>query len=166
MEAQRLALQDAQYGFVESKIEQVRLQEELSMREKVLRNTQIRNMHEMGEMKRPQELRTDEVSVQKLRENHETVQQLTSQLQQMQEQNSMNDSGDFQDVESNYNGRLSHVSSQPAMIPSSHAMLSRDDRLPLDTWNQIWIAGKLFGNQFLRFIHPEIVIKEIPHSST
>ena len=109
VEAQRLALQDAQYGFVESKREQVRLQEELSMREKVLRNTQIGNMHEMGEMKRPQELRTDEVSVQKLRENHETVQQLTSQLQQMQEQNSMNDSGDFQDVESNYNGRLSHV---------------------------------------------------------
>ena len=166
MEAQRLALQDAQYGFLESKIEQVRLQEELSMREKVLRNTQIRNMHEMGEMKRPQELRTEEVSVQKLRENRETIQQLTSQLQQMQEQNSMSDSGDFQDVESNYNGRLSHVSSPPAMIPSSRSLLSRDKRLPLDTWNQIWITGKCFGNQFLRFKHPEIVIKEIPHSIT
>ena len=55
----------------------------------------------------------------KLRENHETIQQLTSQLQQMQEQrNSANDSGDFQDVESNSCGRLSHVSSQPVMIPS------------------------------------------------
>ena len=31
-------------------------------------------MHEMGEMKRAQELRVDEVSVQKLRENHETIQ--------------------------------------------------------------------------------------------
>ena len=40
--------------------------------------------------------RTDEVSVQKLRENHETIQQLTSRLQQMQEQmNSMNGSGRF-----------------------------------------------------------------------
>ena len=97
MEAQRLTLQDAQYGFVESRREQVRLQEELSMR-KVLRNTQIRNMHEMGGMKRPHQLRTDEVSVQKLRENHETIRQLASQLQQMQEQNSMNDSGDSQDV--------------------------------------------------------------------
>ena len=40
----------------------------------------------------------------------------------MQEQmNSMNDSGDFQDVESNYSGRLSYVPSQPAMIPSSRS---------------------------------------------
>ena len=88
-------------------------------------------------MKRAQELRADEVSVQKIRENHVTIQQLTSQLQQMQEQmNSMNDSGDFQDVESNQSGRWSHVFSQLAMIPSSRSMLSRDKRLPLDTWNQ------------------------------
>ena len=40
--------------------------------------------------------------MQELRENHETIQLPTSQLQQMREQmNSMNDSGDFQDVESN-----------------------------------------------------------------
>ena len=90
------------------------------MKEKILRNTQIRNMHEVGEMKRAQELRVDEVSVQKLRENHETIQQLTSQLQQMQEQTkSMNDSCDFQDVESISSGRLSDVSSQSAVIPSS-----------------------------------------------
>ena len=119
-------LQDAQYGFVETRREQVQLQEELSMKETVLRNTQIRNMHEMGEIKRPQE-RIDEVSVQKLKENHETLQQLTSQLQQMQEQrNSMNGSGDFQDVESDYSGRLSHVSSQLVMIPSFRALFSRD----------------------------------------
>ena len=44
-------------------------------------------------MKRAQELRVDEVSVQKLRENHETMQNFTSQLQEMQDQmNSMNDS--------------------------------------------------------------------------
>ena len=92
--APRLALQDAQHGYIESRREQVRLQEELSMKEKVLRDTQIRSMHEMGEMKRTQELRVDEVSVQKLRENHETIQKLTSQLQEMHEQmNSMNDSG-------------------------------------------------------------------------
>ena len=70
--------------------------------------------------------------MQKLRENHETIQQFTSQLQQMQEQmNSMNDSGDFQDVESKYSGRLSHVSSQLEMIPSSRALLTatKDCRL-------------------------------------
>ena len=33
------------------------------MKEKVLRDAQIRSMHEMGEMKRPRELRVDEVSV-------------------------------------------------------------------------------------------------------
>ena len=66
------------------------------MKEQVLRNTQIRNMHEMGEGKRAQEQRTDEVSVQQLTENHETIQQLTSHLQEMQDQvNFMNDSGDF-----------------------------------------------------------------------
>ena len=95
--AYRLKLQDIQIVFVESRREQVRLQEELSLKEKVLRYTQIRSMQEMGEMKRAQELRVDEVSVRKLRENHETIQRLTSQLQSMQEQmNSMNVSGGFQ----------------------------------------------------------------------
>ena len=139
-EDQTLALQDAQCGFVESRREQVRLQEELSMKEKVHRKTQIRNMHDMGEIKRAQELRVD--SVQMFTENHETIHQLTSQLQQMQEQmHSMSDSGDFQDVESNYSGRLSRVSSQ--MISSS-----RDKRLRLT----FWITGKrFFGNQFSTF---------------
>ena len=75
--------------------------------------------------------------MQKLRENHETIQQLTSQLQQVQEQmNSLNFSGDIQDVETNSCGSLYHVSSQPVMIPSSRSLLCRDKRLPLDTWNQ------------------------------
>ena len=117
-EEQRLALQEAQHGFVESRRQQIRLQEEFSIKEKVLRNTQIRNMHEIREMKRAQEPRIDEVSVQKLRENHETIQNLTSQLQEMQEQmNSMSDAGEFQEVESNYSGRFSYVSNQPVMIP-------------------------------------------------
>ena len=64
-EEQRLALQDAQYGFVESGREQVRLQEVLSMKEKVFRNAPTRNMLEMGEINRAQEQRVDEVSAQK-----------------------------------------------------------------------------------------------------
>ena len=55
--ARRLELQDAQHGYIESRREQVRLQEELHMKEKVLRDTQTRSMHEMGEMTRAQELR-------------------------------------------------------------------------------------------------------------
>ena len=49
---QGLELQDAHHGYVESQREQVRLQEELSVKEKVLRDTHIRSMHKMGEMKR------------------------------------------------------------------------------------------------------------------
>ena len=50
-----------------------------------------------------------------LRESHETRQRLTLQMQEMEEQmNSMNDSGKFQEVESNHRGRLSYVPSQPA----------------------------------------------------
>ena len=95
--AQRLELQDARHGFFESRREQVRLQEELSLKKKILRDNQILSMYDMGEMKRAPELRFDKVSVQKWRENHETIQKLTSQLQEMQEQmNSMSDSREFQ----------------------------------------------------------------------
>ena len=53
-------------------------------------------MHEIGEMKRAQELRVDEISVQKLTENRETIQKLSSQLRGMQDQmNSLSDSGEF-----------------------------------------------------------------------
>ena len=150
--ALRLEIQDAQHGYIEPRLEHFRLQEELSMKEKVLPDTLIRSMHEMGEMKRAQELRVDKVSEQKLRENHETIQKLTSLLQEMQEQmNSMNDSGEFQEVESNYSGRLSYVPSQPATLPSPRSMLSRDKRLPLDTWNTSGLQESVFGNQFSTF---------------
>ena len=74
--------------------------------------------------------------------------------------NSMNSSGEFQDMESNYRGRLSHVSSQPEMIPSSRAFLSRDKRLPLDTWNQSRVQETFLEINFLRLIHLEIFLKE------
>ena len=66
------------------------------MKDKVLRDTQIRSMHEMGEMKKAQELRVDQISVQKIIENREAIQKLTSQLKEMQEQmNSVSDSENF-----------------------------------------------------------------------
>ena len=102
--AQRLDLEKDHHRYVESRREQVRLQEELVMKEKVLRETQIRSMHEMGEMKRAQESRVDDFSVQKLRESHETIQRLTSQEQELQERmNYLNDSGEFQ---SNFRGKM------------------------------------------------------------
>ena len=71
----------------------------------------------------------------------------------------MNDSGDFQDVESNYCGRLSHVSSQPAIIPSSRAMLSGDKRLLI---HGIHLDHRktFFVVNFLRLIHSQIILKE------
>ena len=61
--AQGLELQDAHRGFFESRREHARPQEELSMKEQLLRDTQIRNIHQLGEMKRAQELRVDEFSI-------------------------------------------------------------------------------------------------------
>ena len=90
--------------------------------------------------------------MQKLSESHETIQKLTSHLQEMQDRmNSMNHSGEFQEVESNHSGRLSGISSQPAMIPISRSMLSRDKRLSLDTWNTSGLQENVFGNQFSTF---------------
>ena len=83
-EEQRLALQDAQYGFVESRREQVRLLEELSLKEKVLRTTPIRSMHEIGKIKRRKKFEQTKSQCKKIRENQETIQQLPPQLQQMQ----------------------------------------------------------------------------------
>ena len=134
--AQRLDLENTHHGYVESRREQVRLQEELVMKEIALRDTQIRSMHEMGEMKRAQELRVDEFSVQKLRESHETIQRLASQVQELQERmNYLNDFREFHEVESNESEHFSHFPSQPAWIPSPRSMLRCDKCLPPSTWN-------------------------------
>ena len=37
------------------------------------------------------------------------------------------------------------------MIPGSRSMLSRDKRLPLDTWNTSGLQENVFGNQFFTF---------------
>ena len=104
-------------------------------------------MHEMGEMKRAQELRVDEFSFQKLRESHETTQRLAGNAMQ-DHMNCMSDSREFQEVESNHGGRSSYVPSQFAMIPCSRSMLSRDRRLPLDSWNTSGSQENVFGCQF------------------
>ena len=93
--SQRLELDDAHCRYEESRREQVRLQEELALREITLRHTRIRGIHEMEELRRAQELRVDEFSGQKLRESHYTIQQLNSRTQELQERvNCMNDSRD------------------------------------------------------------------------
>ena len=80
--------------------------------------------------------------------------------------NSMNDSGEFQEVESNHRGRLSYVPSQPAAIPSSRSIVSRDKRLPLDTWNTSGLQENVFGNQFPTADSSRNHFQGIHHSAT
>ena len=49
---------------------------------------------------------------------------------------------------------MSHVSSQPETITSSRSLLSRDKRLPLDTWNQSRVQENVFGHRFSTFDSP------------
>ena len=138
--AQRLELQDVHHGYVESRREQVRLQEELDMKEKPSRDTQMSiSMHEMGEMKRPQELRVDEFSIQKLRESHEIIQRLTSYVQELQERmNYLNDSGEFQEsrVELQWTIFTCFQSTSKDSKSTLYANLRHTE--------SIWITGKRF----------------------
>ena len=89
----------------------------------------------MEELTRAQEMRIDEFSRHELGEIHSAMLELTQQIQELKERmNSVNDSVEFQEVESNYSGKISHVPRQPEVIPSSSSLLSRHKRLPFDTW--------------------------------
>ena len=85
LDANRLEICCANQGFEEPRKEQARLHEELAQRERVLRETQIRSIHEVGELKRAQEMRMDDFSMNELRECHAATQELTSQVQELQE---------------------------------------------------------------------------------
>ena len=83
-----------------------RLHEELAQREKSLRDTRNSNIQEVEYLKRAQEMRINEFSRHEMRESHATVQELTSQIPELQERmNYMNDSGEFQVVESTCSGK-------------------------------------------------------------
>ena len=58
----------------------------------------------------------------------------------------MNDSREFQDIESICRAKLSHVPSQPTAVPSPQSMLSRDQSLRSDTWNLSGTQGNVVGN--------------------
>ena len=66
------------YGYEESRREQARLHEEFAQREKALRDTRIRNVLEVEELKRAHEMRVDEFSSNELRESHTTFQEITN----------------------------------------------------------------------------------------
>ena len=87
--------------------------------------------------------------------NQDTIHELTARIQELQnEVNCLNDSKDFKDAESVRSG-LSHVPSQPALLPPSRdpggmlsrsvGMLSRNDKPP-DIWDTHGISGNVFVN--------------------
>ena len=77
----------------------------------------------------------------------------------------MSDSGKFQDFESNYSGHLSHVPSQPAVVPSPRSMLSRDRSMPLDTWNLPETQGNVCGNPRSLFASSQTPYQGTLHST-
>ena len=139
-----------------SKRASLRLQDELVMNEKDLRDTQIRSIHEMGDLKRAQELRVDEYSLYKtLRESHDTIQRLTSQMHELQETvNYMHDLREFSRYRIDLEWKLSHVPSQPAVIFKSS--IYAKPRPTLATWYMefVWTTGKRFwqATSYVRFI--------------
>ena len=74
--AQRVDLESAHHGCVEFRREQVRLQEELVMKEKALPETRIRKYARATSRR---------IFCTKLREGHETIQRLTSQVPELQD---------------------------------------------------------------------------------
>ena len=77
----------------------------------------------------------------------------------------MSDYREFQEIESNHSGIISHVPSQQAVIPSPRSMLSRDERLPLDTWNLSEPLGNVFGSPRSMFESSQALYQGILHST-
>ena len=83
-----------------------------------LREAHMKSLNEMEELKRIQGSTFETVSRRKLIGDRDTILELTSKIQELQNQvNCMNDSRDFQDAESVRSGQ-SHVTSQPAFFPT------------------------------------------------
>ena len=114
----------------------------------------------MEEMKRAQELRVDEISQCKI------LQKIMRQYK-----NSLRSCRKFKDrwilrvIQENFKkwsritvDNFSHVSSQPARIPSPRAMLSCHKRLPLDTWNRSGSQENVFANP-----RPTLESSQTPH---
>ena len=113
----------------------------------------------MEGLKRAQEMRVDE-----FKPCFDTGAHF-SQIQELQERvYSSNDSREFQDVESICSGKLSHVPSQPAVVPSPRSMLSRDQSLQPDTWNVSGTQGNVFGNPRAMLDSSQIPYQGILHS--
>ena len=94
-------------------------------------------------------------------ESHDMIQKLTSQIQELQERvNCKSDSGEFQEIESNYSRQFFTFPVNPAVVPSPQSMLSSNRSMPFDTWNLSETQGNVFGNPRFSSIQLRHLIKE------
>ena len=146
--SQEMDFRSAMEGRAYSRRQQDLLHEELADRERALRVTQIRGIHELEALKRVQKLRVDEFSKRKMIEDHTTIQELTGKVQELQNEiHCMRVSRDFKDAESARSGQLSHVPSEPASFPlciCPGGFLGRPGHLQPDTWNTHGKSGNVF----------------------
>ena len=132
------------------------IQSKLQCWERVHQEARDLYSQEMDELKKTQEWQANEFSRQEsLRENEPTAQ-----IQELQDRaNCMNDSGDFQDAESICSSRLSHVPSEPVIVPSLSGMSSRDycRRPVFDTrdLHGTWEGGETFLKIHLQELNRE-----------
>ena len=119
----------------------------------------------MEGLKKAQGIRVDEFSRQRLIESQDTINELTGRIRELQDKvNSMNDSRVFQDVEKIRSGPLSHVPSQPTVVPGPRDRLSRDQSMRLDVGNPYGISRNAFANpsaSFFDTLHRNASPKEI-----
>ena len=124
------------------------LHEQLLKQNWDLREAHEKSLKEMEELKKFQSSTFDTTARRKLIEDRDTILELTGKILELQNEiDCMNDSRDFQDAESVRSG-LSHVSSQPALLPPFRdpgGMLSRKDKPP-DIWDTHGKSGNVFVN--------------------
>ena len=85
IDSQRMESDHTITGCEQSRWDQLLFQEELSEQNRDLRETRIKNLHEIEELKRVQEIRIDEFSRRRLIENQDTVDELTAKTSGMTE---------------------------------------------------------------------------------
>ena len=131
------------------------LHEQLLQQNSELREAHHKSLNEMEELKKFQSSTFDTIARRRLVEDQDTILELTGKIQELQNEiNCMNDSKDFQDVESIRNGN-SHVTSRPVSFPPhpipegmpsrSVGMPSRREGPP-SNWDTHGISGNVFAN--------------------
>ena len=157
IESQRGEINRALEGDEQLRRDQQLLHEQLLEQNRELREAHGKSFNKMEELKRVQGSTFDTFSRRKLIEDRDTILELTSRMQELQnEVNCMNDSRDFEDAESVRTGQP-HVTSQPMFFPphpDPGGMLSRSlgmssrNNGPPSILGQTWFFGKRFCKSY------------------